>query len=860
MVPWHPVAPPAEPEPASDQIGDVAERMAALRPAVDLVQRDMFVQIAAGLFGATPAAVRVGRYTVLSRRGAGGMGTVFVAWDHALQRRIALKVLHRAQADRHDAILREARALARITHPNIVQVYDVGRDGNDAFIAMALVDGPEIGRLVRRTRPTAEQLARWLSEAAAGLCAAHRAGLVHGDVKPANLLVGDDGHPRWVDFGLAAAVGVDAARGGTRGYLAPEVVAGARPGVAADVYALCVTALELRAITDDGHWSRSLQRVLSRGLERAPERRCAMAELAAAFAVAARGRRSRGLAAATLVGGAIVLALTATPSASTCELPIDATWHGSARARTERALLRLGPRGEAVWASVAGELDGRAAEWLLVRDAACASAAAERGPVEACLVDHDVALAAAVEQLESSDSVPQADRLLAAIGSPRSCRDAHAPADDDELRHAKVRVEVADALGDYPGALVLAREYDGMARRDGPPAARIDAALALGRLQAMAGAPALGVARLHDAYFGAVAIGEDRLAAQAAAEIIRVTSGSLGDAAVAARWRRPLLVALDRGDASVGLRVRAIEALVGLAEEEGDWIAMRDMVERLLEEHADALADDPVAAMAAHMLHAGALRHMGDAQGQLVARQRTLAIAQELRPPDHPDVGVALVALGSAWDDLGEYAKAEDALVRGIAVLERTELLDRLGNAQYDLGRVYANLGDWPRARAQYEAAARAITTSRGERHGDAVLPLVGLAEVATAIGDFEAARAHYERALTIATLPGDRGYLEFGLGQTAAAAEQWDRALVHYRRGRAVVGDEQTARVMHSELWFGEGVAELRLGRPEAARVALRRASALAEQAPVLQELVDAAATELARLDAAELSPRTRR
>jgi tetratricopeptide (TPR) repeat protein len=848
------VAPPVDPEPASDVVEphlDLAERVAALRPTADLVQRDLFAQVAAALFGAAPAAVRIGRYTVLSRRGSGGMGTVFVAWDHALQRRIALKVLHRAQADRHDAILREARALARLTHPNIVQVYDVGRDGDDAFIAMALVDGPEIGRLVRRTRPTGEVLARWLSEAAAGLAAAHRAGLVHGDVKPANLLVGADGHPRWVDFGLATAVGLEPVRGGTEGYRAPELVAGARPGIAADVYALCVTALELRAVGDDGPWSRSVARTLARGLDVDPDRRCAMDDLVVAFAAAARGRRTRGLAATTLLGGAVVLAVTSSPDPSTCALPVDATWHQGARARTEGALTRLGPRGEAVWAAVAQELDGRAAEWLLARDDACAMPSTDRAPIEACLIDHDVALAAAVEQLEATTTAPQSDRLLEAIGAPRSCRDASvASVTEDELRHAAVRLEVAEALGDYPGALALAREYDGSARREGGPQARIEAALALGRLEALTGAAASGIARLHDAYFDAEAAGDDRLAARAAIEIILVTAGSLGAPRLAAQWRRPLLVALERGEAPAGLRVRAITALARAAEHGGDWVTMRDLVELLLEDHAVALAEDPVARMTAHMLQSSALRHMGDAQGQLAARQRVLAIAQDLRPPDHPDVGVALVALGSAWDDLGEYAKAEDALVRGIAVLERTELFDRLGSAQYDLGRVRANRGDWPGARAQYEAAARTITTTRGERHPDAVLPLVGLAEVATATGDLDTARARYEEALGFATRPGDRGHLYFGLGETAAAAEQWELATGYYRRARDVFGDEQAARVMHSELWFAEGVALARLDRRDTARDALRLAANLAQQTPVLQELVDAAAVELARLD----------
>jgi tetratricopeptide (TPR) repeat protein len=148
-------------------------------------------------------------------------------------------------------------------------------------------------------------------------------------------------------------------------------------------------------------------------------------------------------------------------------------------------------------------------------------------------------------------------------------------------------------------------------------------------------------------------------------------------------------------------------------------------------------------------------------------------------------------------------------------------------------------------------AAARTIATTRGERHPDAVLPLIGLAEIATATGDLDTARAHYEEALGLATRPGDRGHVYFGLGETAAAAERWEVAIDYYRRARAVVGDEQTARVMHSELWFGEGVALARLGRRDAARDALRRAATIAEQPPVLQELVDAAGVELARLDA---------
>ncbi|MCA9704961.1 MAG: serine/threonine protein kinase, partial [Myxococcales bacterium] len=154
---------------------------------------------------------RIDRYVVLSRIGQGGMGAVYGAYDPLLRRRVALKVIRPHHADRDDGqarMLREARAMARLSHPNVLPVYDVGHFEGGVFIAMEQISGQTLRRWLAPGRPWAEALAT-LGQAGRGLEAAHAVGLVHRDFKPDNVLVGRDGRVRVLDFGLARP-GVDA--------------------------------------------------------------------------------------------------------------------------------------------------------------------------------------------------------------------------------------------------------------------------------------------------------------------------------------------------------------------------------------------------------------------------------------------------------------------------------------------------------------------------------------------------------------------------------------------------------------------------------------------------------------------------
>ena len=197
-----------EPEPlASHMRGAVS---AAEDGDLDLVERHARDRLRNWVVGGPPSAPRIGRFTVLRRLGAGGMGTVYAAYDDELDRRVALKFLHPGKADDPAAqhrLLREAQALARLSHPHLVPVFEVGRFDGQVYLAMELVAGPTMREWTTEQKPTWRQvLAAWIDVGRA-LELVHGEGLVHRDVKPDNVILGDDGRVRLVDFGLAREVG-----------------------------------------------------------------------------------------------------------------------------------------------------------------------------------------------------------------------------------------------------------------------------------------------------------------------------------------------------------------------------------------------------------------------------------------------------------------------------------------------------------------------------------------------------------------------------------------------------------------------------------------------------------------------------
>ena len=192
-----------------------------------------------------------GRYRMGERLGGGAVADVYRAIDERLQRPVAIKVFRGDAADqlqRHEA---EMRTLAALDHPSLVTVFDAGTDDetNRPFLVMQLIEGPTLGAELRSGSLTPERSARYGAELAEALAYVHERGLVHRDVKPANVLISEDGRVHLADFGIARLV--DSAHEtktgdvlGTPAYFAPEQVAGETVGPLADIYALGIVLFE----------------------------------------------------------------------------------------------------------------------------------------------------------------------------------------------------------------------------------------------------------------------------------------------------------------------------------------------------------------------------------------------------------------------------------------------------------------------------------------------------------------------------------------------------------------------------------------------------------------------------------------
>lgn len=294
----------------------------------------------ARLLGFDPSAVEFGDYELERVVGKGASGVVFRARDRRLHRVVALKLLWAPKGARRSSSLDEARALATVSHPNVVAVYEAGEFSDCAFIAMEFVEGRSL-RAWMADDATRDRRLDMLRQAAAGLAALHAAGIVHGDFKPANALVGEDGRLRLVDFGLSSGMAScerpTAGGLGTWRYMAPEVRGGGAPSTLADQYALCRVAEEL--LPDD-----DAPRGLRRGLEDDPAHRFeSMEALCAALEPQPARRSILWAGAAAVVGAATLLGLgfsLTEPSGPTCTGQLLVT--DRSRAVLEQALVSSG--------------------------------------------------------------------------------------------------------------------------------------------------------------------------------------------------------------------------------------------------------------------------------------------------------------------------------------------------------------------------------------------------------------------------------------------------------------------------------------------------------------------------------------
>jgi tetratricopeptide (TPR) repeat protein len=435
----------------------------------------------------------VGRYLVLEVLGAGGMGVVYSAYDPELDRRVALKLLRSGglglEAERGRAqLMREAQAMARVSHPHVVPIYDVGTFQGQVFLAMEQVEAQTLGQWLKvAPRPWQQVLALFL-DAGRGLAAAHAAGVVHGDFKPENLLVRRDGRVHVTDFGLAhlgAPAGGSSTQpaetapvtelttrsltGGTPAYMPPEQLCdGARAGPGGDQFAFCVTLHEalygerpfegnslstlkaevragrVRAAPPGTRVPPWLRRVLLRGLSVRPEERFAsmealLAELQRDPAVRWRRGLAVGGGAALLAAAVALTHVVTTRNARACDgtAELSSVWSREQQGAIESAFLATGrPYAAGAWQRVRRELDAYTAAWATTRTTACEATRVRGGQSEEVMawrmrcLDSRLADVSALSRLLSradASMVDEAHRAVGALPPLSSCSEALAP-------------------------------------------------------------------------------------------------------------------------------------------------------------------------------------------------------------------------------------------------------------------------------------------------------------------------------------------------------------------------------------------------------------------------------------------------
>ena len=311
---------------------------------------------------------RLGRYGIEGTVGRGGEGVVLIARDPKVQRKVALKLLDADTGDHRARVIAEAQAMARVNHPNVVTLYELGEDGDQLFLAMEYLEAIDLERwLAEGTRPWRE-IVKMFVAAGHGLAAAHAVGVVHRDFKPANVLLGKDGRPRVGDFGIAEVGPSTHNASGTPAFMAPEQVEGGAVDARADQFAFCAAlwlalhgeapyaggtalAIALAAQRDElrgpaHNVPSTITSVLRRGLAATPAAR--FPDMPALLAALEREPRRRwpGIAGAVVVSGALLAIVALREPAIEAPAPASGPTLGEIRAIPEpmdrlRAIAKL---------------------------------------------------------------------------------------------------------------------------------------------------------------------------------------------------------------------------------------------------------------------------------------------------------------------------------------------------------------------------------------------------------------------------------------------------------------------------------------------------------------------------------------
>ncbi len=823
-----------------------------------------------GLPGARDAA-RIGRFAVLTQLGEGGMGVVLSAYDELLDRRVALKLLR--APDRGDArlqarLMREAQALARLSHPNIIHVYEAGVSGDELYLAMELVRGVTLSTWLKRQPRSHAEILALFRQCGHGLAAAHRAGLVHRDFKPSNVLVDAEGRARVVDFGLAtlAERPEQLALAGTPAYMAPEQWRGEPVDPRSDQFSFCVALWEaltgarpfaggsfdaLREqilagrLPERGRLPPAIHRALARGLAREPDARYPTLDalLADLDPTPGRGRRlglALGLTAALgVAAGASTLA--ARDRCAGGEARLADVWDAPRRAAGHAAVLATGLEfAPAAWESVALRLDARAAEIAAMhRDVCEAHARGEQSDRlldlrMTCLSRHVREVRALTDLLVDADPglVERAVDAAADLSSPARCADADAllaelPRPDDpavaaavdEVRGDLVELAALQSAGRIDASQSLADAAMRAAEATGHAPLVADALLRRGLLELAGQRHDLAERDLLAAFTRGLAARNEAAARDGAIALVEAELGR-GRPSDAELWATLARAALERSPdptAAAALDLMHGQTLCTLGRErEGEALIERSVAA------SDALhgPDHPATARARVLQGAALLRRQDFARAGTILRDARERL-ERIHGPVHPAVSIALRHEGHLYYALNEFEAAVatwqrsleiDRRIHGADADQRSVTRDQIDAALFHLGKLADPLGA---ARNALAAAER----RSGPDHPELFVYLQFYAEAALAAGDAAGARAAIDRATEL--LRRALGDAHPELARPLLLLADWYRrtgdpvaSLPHYERALELRAGTDVDRILRGQAHDGLGRALWSLGR----------------------------------------------
>ena len=778
------------------------------------------------------------------------MGVVFLAHDPRLRRDVALKLLR--CADRSGRVVarlrRESRALAALADPHVTAVFDVGQDGDDVFVAMEFVDGATLrGWSAAQPRRPAEVL-EVFEQAARGLRAAHRAGLVHRDFKPENVLVGRDGRVRVSDFGLArirheAADTDDAdaddgaidrsltgtgALVGTPAYMAPELFEGGVADARSDQFAWGVALYEAlvgaRPFAGDalpdlsrnviagavrpmprGCAPRRVRSLVMRALARDPAARWPDLDAVITALEATRNGRRRGAMVVLAVGGLAAIAVAAgstRPFAPPCpSRGIDA----AALVRVGSALVDGGdaPTRDAAL-RMRRALEGFADAWRESATRWCAVTDAPRVRAAAleCLEDRarefDAVLAALAD--DGSGHTGQAALLVAHLSPVAPCERAdvlHGPMPPALARRAEVaalRERLAEAgarlgLDHRAAAETLARAVLRESDALGYAPLRAEALLMLARTRDELVDPSGAGELMLDAAWAAEAAGHERVAAQAWTQACHVLGYAQGEHARAFEAARHAEAAIERAgrDPLLASQLRQRTALLHAAVGDLDR-AVQDATA------AVELAGDDALERAASL---GALVSVetdrGDYGPAAEHAREALRIYEARLGPMHPELLVPLTHLGRLAVVRGDGATALPWLQRALSVVG-TDDGQAPATSWALLGSAYSVLGANHSAATAFERALAINEQAGAAGHPERARLLVNYGGVLGALDRWPAAEAASRRAVELAESAYGGEHLDtatflYSLGDAIRMQDRQAEAIVVLERARVIYG-----------------------------------------------------------------------